>query len=40
MISYNDLDVFTIVDNADEAWKYILEWYEKRGEPLFNHKKG
>lgn len=39
VIGHADLDVFTIVDNADEAWKYVLEWYEKQGKPLFNHKK-
>ncbi len=40
MISHNDLDIFTIVDNADEAWAYILSWYEKRNNPLFNHYEG
>ena len=39
VISHNDLDIFTIVDNAEEAWDYILKWYEKQGNPLFNHIK-
>ena len=37
VVSYRDLDLFEIVDNADQAWQYILDWYEKKGEPLFNH---
>ncbi|MBU0631320.1 LOG family protein [bacterium] len=39
VIGYSDLDIFTIVDNADEAWKFIIQWYEKKGEPLFNHQR-
>ncbi|WP_345992917.1 TIGR00730 family Rossman fold protein [Sulfurimonas sp. HSL-1716] len=39
VISYSDIEIFHIVDNADEAWKFITQWYEKKGEPLFNHKK-
>jgi hypothetical protein len=38
VISHNDLDIFEIVDNADEAWEYILSWYEKQGTPLFANK--
>lgn len=38
VISHNDLDIFTIVDNADEAWKYILSWYELQDIPLFTGK--
>jgi hypothetical protein len=38
VISHNDLDIFEIVDNADEAWEYILSWYEKQGIPLFANK--
>ena len=40
VISHNDLDIFMIVDNADEAWAYILEWYEKRKSPLLTDTKG
>ena len=40
VIGHDDLAMFCIVDNADEAWSYILEWYEKREAPLFNHNKG
>ncbi len=40
VIGHADLEMFTIVDNADEAWNYILEWHEKRDTPLFNHNKG
>lgn len=39
VISHNDLKIFHIVDNAEEAWAFITQWYEKKGEPLFNHKK-
>jgi uncharacterized protein (TIGR00730 family) len=38
VVSYNDLNIFTIVDNAEEAWEYIVSWYEKLGTPLFNQK--
>ena len=38
VISHNDLDIFTIVDNADEAWEYILSWYNEKGTPLFTQK--
>jgi uncharacterized protein (TIGR00730 family) len=27
VINREDLDLFEIVDNADEAWAYILNWY-------------
>jgi hypothetical protein len=40
VIGHADLEMFSIVDNADEAWSHILEWYEKRDTPLFNHNKG
>ena len=40
VIGHDDLEMFSIVDNADEAWNYILKWYENRGTPLFNHNKG
>ncbi len=35
VITPEDTELFTYVENADEAWEYILKWYEKRGEPLF-----
>jgi uncharacterized protein (TIGR00730 family) len=40
VVGHTDLEMFSIVDNADEAWDYILKWYEKRETPLFNHDKG
>lgn len=40
VIGHADLEMFNIVDNAEEAWSHILEWYEKRKTPLFNHNKG
>lgn len=39
MISKDDLEIFTMVDNADEAWQYILNWHENKKTPLFNGKK-
>lgn len=35
VISLEDLEIFHFADNADEAWKYILQWYEDSGRPLF-----
>lgn len=34
VISSGDIDIFKFVDNANEAWEYIVEWYEERGTPL------
>ncbi len=34
MILKKDLEIFTIVDNAQEAWESILEWYIKRDKVL------
>ena len=27
-ISQSDMEIFKIVENADEAWKYIMDWYD------------
>lgn len=35
VISEGDLDIFKFVDNANEAWEYILDWYKEKGTPLF-----
>ncbi len=37
VISPEDKELFSYAENAQEAWEQILEWYESRGEPLFNH---
>jgi uncharacterized protein (TIGR00730 family) len=34
-IEPQDLDVVTYVDNAEEAWKAILQWHKKNKTPLF-----
>ena len=34
LISEKDLEIFDTVDNAQEAWNSILEWYKKRNKPL------
>ncbi|HIP02938.1 MAG TPA: TIGR00730 family Rossman fold protein [Campylobacterales bacterium] len=36
VIAPQDLDIFQFVDNADEAWKHILSWHQKQGNPLFD----
>ena len=36
VISAEDKELFVYAENANEAWESILNWYEKRGEPLFN----
>ncbi len=35
LISKKDLKIFTIVDNAKEAWEHILNWHEDNDTPLF-----
>ena len=35
VISAEDLDIIQFVDNANEAWDFIVEWYKEKGEPLF-----
>jgi uncharacterized protein (TIGR00730 family) len=30
VIKREDLDLFTVVETAEEAWKYILNWYKSR----------
>jgi len=36
MISQEDLKIFKMVDSAREAWEYIINWYEQKGNPLFS----
>ena len=36
VIAPQDIDIITFVDNAEDAWKYILSWHKKRGNPLYN----
>ncbi len=35
VIECNDLDVVTYVDNAQDAWKAIIQWHKKNKTPLF-----
>jgi len=35
MILTEDAALLSYAESAEEAWKHILAWYEKRGEPLF-----
>ncbi|MEN4053189.1 MULTISPECIES: TIGR00730 family Rossman fold protein [Sulfurimonas] len=35
VIAPEDIDVFHYVDNAEEAWEYILSWHKKQGKPLY-----
>ena len=34
-IDPHDLDILTYVDNAEEAWKAIIQWHKKNKTPLF-----
>ena len=34
LIAADDPNLFTVLDSAVEAWRYILQWYETRGKPL------
>ncbi len=34
-IEPHDLDIITYVDNAEEAWKAIIQWHKKNKTPLF-----
>ena len=36
VISPQDKSLFIYAESAQEAWDSILQWYEKRGEPLFS----
>ncbi|BCD68149.1 TIGR00730 family Rossman fold protein [Nitratiruptor sp. YY09-18] len=38
-IDSEDLHIFTFKETAQEAWEYILHWYEKVGIDIFNHNK-
>ena len=35
VIDKEDLRLFAYVENAEEAWEYILRYYEEKGEPLY-----
>ena len=35
LIAQKDREIYTIVDNADDAWGHILNWYASKGESLF-----
>ncbi len=35
VIAPDDLDIFIFADNADEAWKHIIHWHQKKGNSLF-----
>ncbi|SFV50761.1 FIG01147456: hypothetical protein [hydrothermal vent metagenome] len=35
VIAPEDLDIFYFADNADEAWEYILKWYQEKQRALF-----
>ncbi len=35
VIAPEDIDIFTIVDNAVDAWEHIIEWYKSYDTPLF-----
>ena len=34
VINREDLDLFTIVDSADDAWSHILNWYKEKEIPI------
>jgi len=36
VIDCYDLEIFSIKENAKEAWEYILNWHKKRRAPLFD----
>ncbi|ADN09404.1 TIGR00730 family Rossman fold protein [Sulfurimonas autotrophica] len=36
VIAPQDLNITIFADNADEAWKHILAWHKKQGNPLYN----
>jgi len=35
VIAAEDTDIIFYANDADEAWDYILNWYEERGKPLY-----
>ena len=35
VIDKEDLKLFAYVESAEEAWEYILRYYEEKGEPLY-----
>ncbi len=39
-IDAEDLHIFTFKENAQEAWEYILHWYDTRGIDIFDHNRG
>ena len=36
VIAPQDIDIITFADTAEDAWKYILSWHEKQGNPLYS----
>jgi hypothetical protein len=34
LIDPEDVDLFTFVETAEEAWRFIEKWYEEADEPL------
>jgi len=34
LVSEKDMDLFNLMDSADDAWRFILDWYESRGAAL------
>jgi len=36
VIASKDIEIFKVVENASQAWEHILNWYEKKREPLFS----
>jgi predicted Rossmann-fold nucleotide-binding protein len=36
LIAEEDLNIFKMVDSAEDAWRYILRWHEKNGTPLLH----
>lgn len=35
VIAPKDLEIFKVVENAEDAWKHILNWHEAKKAPLF-----
>lgn len=36
LIAEEDMNIFRMVDSAEDAWRYILRWHEKNGTPLLH----
>jgi len=37
LVEAKDVALFTVLDSAAEAWKYIIDWYETRGDALIQN---